>query len=454
MSFHLKLRVRRTHAFVDRVQSHPETAIRASLLRVRPTKGVRAEYLQIVPTPTFGILRSDLEAFTLDAAHTRVIDDAPIRVALGMEPVTHFISRYFAQTSRRLKALSVLGNPPLNSGCVVWRERFLVHRVGEGSRLTDGLPYFCFVHKKDGTFSAQFCRFSPAAKQGEWNIIIDGKTQSDDVLWAISGPPLVRDYRPNNPYTEPTAAEEFSDLRWLICGPFPSVTERSGRCKQVDFCMDELVRNSEKRASAIRGDIVELQSSIWEKRYTVSPEELVAALAGKSYRVARSLTELKEHKNRGERGVYWLDLDENGSQIMALHIIYRPTPYPHHFLAIRDDEPKTLYDFAIAGWSNNGGSDPATIAEDLAAAGFSQVLLLCNGGDVVHLCVPSESLGDAACYDLNGKFAVVPSSLRRERFAGLMVYTLCDSAGDDALQNFVAMPQGQDLEEDVLEIKA
>ena len=70
------------------------------------------------------------------------------------------------------------------------------------------------------------------------------------------------------------------------------------------------------------------------------------------------------------------------------------------------------------------------------------------------MCVPSESLGDAACYDLNGKFAVVPSSLRRERFAGLMVYTLCDSAGDDALQNFVAMPQGQDLEEDVLEIKA
>jgi hypothetical protein len=290
--------------------------------------------------------------------------------------------------------------------------------------------------------------------------VIGGRNVSDDVCWAISGPLLVRDGQPIDPYANFEAASEYPDLRHLICGPYPFLTDRgsgqpavSAKGKRIarDFCMDELAADPHKRAAAIRGDIVVLEPFMGDmegREYTVTTDDLARALEEKNYVPVSGLQELKECRLEGERGRYWLN-----PHTTVLHIIYRPSPYPHHFLALREDEPGVLYDFAIGGWSNNGGSDPATIAADLAAAGISQAILLDNGADVVHVYVPRDSIGHVGSYDPNGVFAVVPSSLGRERLAGFLTYTVDCGEQDSAIENWVVVPQTQGSEHEELQIQ-
>jgi len=435
-------------------------AVRLSLLRTRVTPKVLPGYYGALRMPTFGILRNGLEAFTLDKDRKPVTEDLPMRMALGIEPAPAVLSKLFSNASRGLKAYSGLGNHPLNSGCVIWSGGTLVHRIDEGARIAAGPPYFCIVLHKDATLSTQACQFAPRGTEHQWNIVIGGRDVSDDICWAISGPPLVRDGQPIDPYADLAAASVYPDLRHLICGPYPFLTDRGSgqpavgaKGKRIgrDFCMDELAADPHKRAAAIGGDIVVLEPFMCDmegREYTVTAEDLVKALEDKSYLPVSSLQELEECRRKGERGRYWLN-----PQDTVLHIIYRPSPYPHHFLALREDEPGVLYDFAIGGWSNNGGSDPATIAADLAAAGFSQAILLDNGADVLHVYVPSDSIGHVASYDPNGVFAVVPSSLGRERLAGFLAYTVDGGEQDSAIQNWVVVPQNQDSEHEELEIQ-
>ncbi len=127
------------------------------------------------------------------------------------------------------------------------------------------------------------------------------------------------------------------------------------------------------------------------------------ALDDKGYVASNSRAELKD----GERGHY--HLDENTARI-----VFAPTPYPQHVLALRPLEPGCIYEIIIGGWSNNAGVTIASLSADLVSNGFTDALLMDNGGDTVFV---EGSNGP------NSPQALVPSSLRRTQWAAILAYS-------------------------------
>jgi hypothetical protein len=456
----MHLTVFTTPAYRRTVRDGSAKCIRFSLLRIDLGRGRLPVYVKAIRLPTPGILRAGLDPFTLDGHGNPVRGDKAMRDALGIEPVAAVLSRAFtAGGPLQVKAWSSLGNTPLNRGSVLWFAGALLHRVDEGGRIVSREPYRCIVVFKDRSVSAEDCRFTPGGSDQQWNIVIGDSDMSEKVQLAISGQTLLSGGVVIDPYKDKHAASEYPDLRHLICGAYPRMSltsgepayEPDGQPAYRDFGLDQLLDDEGKRNAAIRGDIVVLDSvmrdEVANRNLTVTPPHLFAALKDKGYSQCAHREDLEECRRQEDRGHYWWnDVDTK------LHIIFRRSPYPHHFLALRDDDPGVLYDCALGGWSNNGGSDPATIGADLAAAGFTEAILCDNGGDVVHVYVPPDHLGSSEALLPNGRFAIVPSSLGREQLAGLLVYPIDSGAQDRSIENSLVLVAPQDSGEQTLNI--
>ena len=130
----------------------------------------------------------------------------------------------------------------------------------------------------------------------------------------------------------------------------------------------------------------------------------------------------------GERGIYHLDEKR-------LVIVFRPAVYNHHVLAVRASEPDVLYDMVIGGCSNTAGTNPRDLASDLADSGVTGAVLLDQGGDAVLVQRSGRTEGWP---DPNGADALIPSSLGRERWAALLVYTDAATGTRGACRSSVA----------------
>ena len=108
--------------------------------------------------------------------------------------------------------------------------------------------------------------------------------------------------------------------------------------------------------------------------------------------------------------------------------------YPLHVLAIGPHGDTVLFDIVVSGYSNNGGASVDELAVDLRQAGFTDALLLDNGGDVVMVSRCPEPGADWS--DPNGPCAVVPSSLRRTQWASLLLYRDQTGSGIDVRRDF------------------
>lgn len=445
----IRLSVERTPAHRKLVESKPNLIVGISAMRVDLTRHLPI-YKKNLTTPSIGLLRELLQAYTLDQDRKMITEDGRMREVLGIGPNADVLASLLDDPTLRIWAYSGLGNHPLNAGCCVWHDGELIYRVDEGHHIALGPPYSCIIIYKNGSVQAQICQFVPGPKR--WEIVIGDHNKTNDVHLAISGPALVREGRPIDPYSDLEAASEYADIRHLICGPYPLLTDfHSGRptSTQRDYCLVELLSNEDKKAAAILGKIVELQPHMRDtdgREYTVTPNALVDALHDKGYGPVANLQELNLRQSQGERGLYWLD--PVGT---VLHIIYRRSPYPHHFLAIRDDDPSALYDFAVGGWSNNGGSDPASIAVSLAAAGFTYAQMGDNGFDVAHyVYAASDACGESREYDWSRVCPALQSTAGRPRLAGLLVYA---TRGEEStVIHRVAIPMSQNAAREDVEV--
>lgn len=189
----------------------------------------------------------------------------------------------------------------------------------------------------------------------------------------LTGPALVLDGRP-----APLRPETYADPRHLL--RFPYLALDSG--ERLDFAQDQILADPELYRRAAAGEPVVLSlappppspddAPTSARSGSARPEALRAALAIKGYREARDVT---------ERGAFRLGASE-------LEIAFLPGIYPHHVLAL--DPRGRVHSLLITGLSNRSGVVVEELAEDLAAAGFAQALLVDNGGDV-GLYLPGEA---------------------------------------------------------------
>lgn len=216
--------------------------------------------------------------------------------------------------------------------------------------------------------------------------------------FGLSGPRLVAGGRAGL-----SGAASFADPRHLLL--FPYIQIRPGRA--VDFGTDRLLSCEDAYDRAAAGETVELpllvpvpandllDSPI--RREPVEPEALRRALAVKGYREARGAP-----RARGE-----FSLDRNALRLRFLEGIY-----PHHALVV--DGSGLAQSVLVGGLGNRAGAALREFAEDLAAAGAREAVLLDNGGDV--------GLYDARL----DRFEITPSEPDRRRawpLSACLIYT-------------------------------
>jgi hypothetical protein len=320
------------------------------------------------------------------------------------------------------------GNTVQNPGCLAYlgKSGRLIANTLEGTRLLSA--YDAVVIYRNRRVAIERVYFVPSTYPGRWNALINGQDRSREIHFALTGQRLLQDGELVDPYMHATIAASYSDKRHLLLSPYPIMTIPSTGCHAVnysgepirrDFGLDQLcgetAESKAKFEAAVRGVPVTLSFEMTDvdgTAYTVQPDDLVEALHDKSYIAYSSLSDL--HRE-GERGYYYLDVTNR-----MLHLRYHRSPYPHHFIAIRRSEETILYDGVLGGWSNNAGTNPFDLAQDLKNAQYTDALLLDNGGD----CVLSRRTGhDSDDFPApNGNSAVIPSSLSRETWAGIILY--------------------------------
>lgn len=206
--------------------------------------------------------------------------------------------------------------------------------------------------------------------------------------FAVSGPRLVRKGRPL-----PPRAETFADPRHLLL--FPYVQVRRG--VRIDLGLDLLLASEDLKLyrDAVEGSLpvrIPLETEVVlppggsgeRMRLPIDGEAVRRALDVKGYRESAL----------GEPGTYRLAPD-------SLEISFLPGIYPHHVLAV--DVEGAVHSILVSGASNRAGVRVRELAEDLAAAGFQEAILLDNGGDV-GLYLPRE-----------GRFEIQPAEPDRAR---------------------------------------
>lgn len=225
--------------------------------------------------------------------------------------------------------------------------------------------------------------------------------------------------------TRHEALNAFTRLRDPKTGDW--ARSSTGKFIQRDFGLEQILALPAKLEAAIEGNPVYLRLEVIDvdgKFYRVHPDDLHEALADKSYHRCGTMEEFKRRCHEGQRGFYLIE------EVRDLcHIVYARSPSTLHLLAVRENGDKVLYDGALGGYSNNGGTTLADLALDLMRSGFTEAICLDNGGDVA--LVKRGHAGSTDWPDPNGTGAVVPSSLTRKHWAALLLYQGESPAGLD-----------------------
>jgi len=268
-------------------------------------------------------------------------------------------------------------------------------------------------------------QFIPGNDRGIWIPLLGGKPVADQVSLILCGQRLIERGRPIDPIAN-ARSEYFralADLRHGLRNAYPALTlpgsrARTGNRIHRDYGLEQIIADPVKREAAVEGHPVCLAlevSDIDGIRYLVRPDDLHEAFADKGYKRCDKMQKFHQRYLDGERGFYQIDPSRQ-----CCHIVYAKAIYPLHFIAVRRNGDKVIYDGAISGWSNNAGTSLTDLGLHLRLSDFMEAICFDNGGDV---CLVSRGYqGSADWPDPNGKGAVVPSSLKRKQWAGVLLY--------------------------------
>jgi hypothetical protein len=365
------------------------------------------DFVRAIPLRTRGLERTGAAAYVLDADGNRITDDKILRTVQGIKNVTDVIREYEIRTRKIITAWSGAGNVAQNEYCLAWQDGELTCRVQEMPFLEGGRAYHSLVVGPNRTAFIENVIFKKGAGDA-WKPSVSAKL-------IVSGQLLVQDGKLSDPYYDDFHRKTYCDKRHLILFAYTKLRNFNGSIAidkknelpiQRDFGLDQLMNDEGILIAAIEGKIVRLSLTLTDVdgiEYAVEPSDLNEAFASKGYVLATSKADLKT----GNRGFYAIEGD-------AVYIVFAATPYPQHVVAFRSGEPNHLFEIVIGGWSNNAGVTIPDLGRDLIKNGFDSAILLDNGGDAVFV------KGD---HDPNGCGALVPSSLKRTQWSGILVYS-------------------------------
>jgi len=392
------------------------------LLKVRP------HFVSCLGEPTSGIIRRGADACVLDGNGNMVRGDGPggMRDALGIGKVVDAI-RGWEKQFQPAQVWSGLGNIKMNRGCLAWEAGRLHFSLQDAASLAEGKCYHGCVFWKDGTASFERVSFVPQDTANQWQPVIHATCVGEKIDLIVTGQRLIERGQPIDPASDPSAADEFVDKRHLLRNAYvplrdgmtwePVLVGAKADCR--DFGLDQLMRDPDKLTAAIQGRIVELDLAVWDidqTFYHVDAADLRLALLAKSYEECGTQEDLVRRSNDGDRGVFLID--QNRSKCL---MVYSASPYPHHMLLQRRNGDRELYDIAGRGFSNNGGFTISDILLDARRSGFTEALLLDQGGDSVLV---ARHHGNGVDWpEPNGECALIPSSLRRTQWAAALLYS-------------------------------
>jgi len=398
--------------------------LRFAVLKLDLREAPLPRFLVRINLPTTGIVRRGLDAYVLDGTGRPLKGAQEMREAEGLVRPCDLIGIAARQSNLIPVAWTGSGNTVQNMGCVAFMgdEHALLYNIGEGQNIIAGKSYPSVIFYKNSRVAIHDLSFAPSGLPGRWNVLLNSRPINDAVYLLITGQRLLRDGVPLDQYNDAAVAATYPDKRHLLLNPYPKMTnpttnapvvDHKGNPVRKDFGVGQLSADDGKYYAALTGAVTRLSFDLVDvdgARYTVTKKDLTDALHEKGYVPCSSLDELRRLEKDKKRGYYWIDEPRK-----ELLIIFKPSPYPHHFLAIQEQESPLLYDGVIGGWSNNGGTNPLDLAKDLALAGLQEAILLDNAGDCV-LC----HHGDAG-FPSPAK-ATIPSCESREEWAGVIMY--------------------------------
>ena len=376
------------------------------------------------PFPAPGIQRSLADAF-VSVGGKPIRGDQGMRDALQIRPVVEVLRD--VELGTQCWMWTGLGNVGMNQYCVAWQDGELYYSVQDRLLLETGYEFDGCMWIKDDGWKVLFERVRFVRSGNAWQPFVNGKPANNAHL-IVCGQRLVERgvaIDPTNAAHSRYAAS-YIDKRHLVLNAYAQMTPRPtsaadpsqmGTPIQRDFGLDQILARPELLKAAIEGDIVPLNLELRDvdgELYDVAQVALEAALLDKSYRLFESRDEFLTAHRVGERGLVFID---PGGR--TCEIVYRVSPYPLHFLAVKENGAAILFDAVVGGFSNNAGCTVTSLAADLVAGGYTEALLLDNGGDVTMV---SRAANAAAWPNPNDLSALVPSSLRRTQWAAMLVY--------------------------------
>lgn len=409
---------------------HPERQIKLAAARVDLTKVRCPQLVVALRGTTEGILRKGADAFVVGPDGKPIRGDAGMRNALAIAPAVSEISAAEA-TSGPGCLLTTAGNIKMNGFCLAWEGGNLHYSNQDISRLDSGYRFDACVWWKDSPARVSFERvqFVRGEDPMRWEPLIRGKSVGDIIDLIVSGQRLVERGTPIDPCANANgrAARSYLDKRHEVLNAYTAVrnsrtgnpvTDEKGNPVRRDFGLDQILAAPELLAAAIEGEIVALRLDLFDvdgAYYAVQAADLDTAFEDKSYNKCRSLAELENRQHDGERGLFFID-----EQCGCCYQVYQQSPYPLHFVAVRENNTTEFVDGVISGMSNNAPTTLGDLALDLRLSGFKEALLLDNGGDVVM--VHRGHNGGRGWPDPNGPCALVPSCLKRTQWAAMLLY--------------------------------
>lgn len=390
------------------------------LSKIRLINSFLPQYVPGLCRPSFGIVREGSDAYVVDEFGEKIQGDLAMRKAQGIPEVEALLRNFTSRSRLQIRAWSGAGNVIQNLTCTAWTavDNALYASDLEGERLL--VPYSGFGVTVDGTTKLGAFRYIPAA--GHWRVSYMDEPNTGAFHLVITGQILLSRGVVQNPYASLEQANRFADKRHLILNGYTGLRDAksgarianpNGDLLKRDFGLDVLLNDPERLRKAITGKPVELNLSLTDidgTVYGVNPDDLKEALLEKGYAACGTKREVAAN-----RGLFHIDRVRN-----VIQLTYLKSPYPHHFVAVRPQEPNILYDGVIKGFSNNAGTNPRMLAEDLLQNGFSDAILLDNGGDAV--LVDRTWSGCSGSLDPHGPNAVVSSCLARKHWAGIIAY--------------------------------
>jgi hypothetical protein len=383
--------------------------------------------------PSRGIERSRADAF-VPVGERRVRGDNEMRSELGIRPAVELVRA--AETNGPAWMWSGVGNVGLNKYCLAWQRGKLYYSAHDEPVLASGWEFDACVWVHTNGWQVRFERVSFVRRGSVWEPLIAGETVSG-VQLILTGQRLVERGTPIDPTRDANSrhAVSYVDKRHIVLNAYTRVKDRRTQATAVDgkgepikrdFGLDQILDKHELLKAAIEGAVVPLRLELQDTDdvcYDITSEDLSPALVEKSYGKCEDLDELTERQRSGERGLFYIDTVGN-----TCHLVYRRSPYPLHFLAIRKNGDAVLIDAVVGGFSKNAGCTVGGLASDLRSCGYTEALLD-NGGDAVLV---RRGQSDAEGWaDPNGLSAIVPSSLGRTQWAALMLYQFQTDAGID-----------------------